>query len=471
MKDRRSDSYVSGVPANKFIIPIAIVIAILHIGVIYNIFAINMTSGQLSTIMRNSGMYTQDATSLLAGASLLSETSTSFVMLPVTEKGELNVFPLKAYAGELANPRRGAQVVEKFEQYDLDDNVMDLINEAADNANFLYDSQIHAISLMNAVYPLPDEKPLTDIPLIELTDEEKKLSDEEKESKAKSLLLATEYALSKQTVSTDVNACVSRIQEISAAQAQVTSRRLAVCRMMMWFMTFAIIILLIGVFIFMNKEILKPLSCFVKLIPENKKLDDDNGIREVRLVASAYNNLLERRDALDNILRSAAETDTLTNMPNRYSYEQYKVDMEKSGYPVAVLLFDIDYLKQTNDTKGHKAGDNLIRIAAECISTCFSDETGSNCFRIGGDEFVAIVRDCREDMIQNKIRHFRQLQEEHDISVSTGYAYADDIGDTTFKTLMDEADMNMYDSKKTAHREQNEHVAEAHGTLKEANYQ
>ena len=97
-------------------------------------------------------------------------------------------------------------------------------------------------------------------------------------------------------------------------------------------------------------------------------------------MASAYNNLEKRREAL----RSVAETDTLTNLPNRYRFEKYILSAGDSGYSLAILMFDINYLKETNDTLGHSAGDELIQKVAHCISSCF----GENSFRIGGDELL-----------------------------------------------------------------------------------
>ena len=167
----------------------------------------------------------------------------------------------------------------------------------------------------------------------------------------------------------------------------------------------------------------------------------------MRLVASAYNGVSRRRDELDSILRSAAETDALTNLPNRYRFEQYILEAETSGYSVAVLLFDVNYLKATNDTQGHLAGDKLLINVAECISSCFGD----NCFRLGGDEFAAIVRDCTPESIEAMISRFEEVQKEKNVSISFGYAYTDEIGKTSFKKLLDEADQKMYARKEQMH--------------------
>ena len=118
-----------------------------------------------------------------------------------------------------------------------------------------------------------------------------------------------------------------------------------------------------------------------------------------------------------------------------------------AGCPLAVLLFDINFLKKTNDTEGHLAGDRLIRTAADCISSCF----GQNSFRFGGDEFAAVVMNCTPDTVEKMIDDFREAQKKKNVSVSVGYAYTRDSGKTTFRELMDEADRNMYKEKQMIH--------------------
>ena len=116
---------------------------------------------------------------------------------------------------------------------------------------------------------------------------------------------------------------------------------------------------------------------------------------------------------------------------------------------MAVMLFDVNYLKRTNDTQGHLAGDQLIRHAAECIAACF----GENCFRFGGDEFAAIVTDCTRDSIRGMVRRFEEMEKKEGVSISLGYAYTGDISKTTIRSLLDEADKYMYAQKKIVHEQ------------------
>ena len=450
MRKTERDNRVSGVSANALVMPIVVILSVLHVMIIAVIVMINTSSANLSTIMRNAGQYTQEATSLLAGSSLLSETASNYVLMPMTENGEVNVPPLQAYASELGQPRRGEQVLERFRSHKINPEEMELLENAAESADFMLDAQLHAISLVRSVHPLPEIKPLTDIPIIELTEEEQAMTDAQKLAAARTLILGSVYGMNKQSVSQNVNACVGVLQSTSERMAAQLSRRISLLRVILWGITISIVIVLIVTFATLYRQLLSPLGRFVTLIPEDVPLDETRGFREVRLVAAAYNDVLTRRNALDNILRSAAETDALTNLPNRYRFEQYLLESESSGYSMAVLLFDVNFLKKTNDTEGHLAGDRLLRTAADCISSCF----GENCFRFGGDEFAAIVKDCTPEAIEDMVKRFEETEKAQNVSISLGYAYAEEVGQTSFQKLLDEADQKMYAQKKEMHTHQ-----------------
>ena len=450
MRVQQVQNRVGGVSANALVLPIIVMLALLHVAIIALIMMINNASGELSTTMQNSGRYTQEATSLLAGSSLLSETSSNYVLMPVTETGEVNASPLTAYAAELDEPRRGEQVLSRFREYGVGEQVMSSLAAAADSADYMLQSQLHAIELIRSVYPLPDIAPLTSIPRVALTEEEQAMTDAQKESAARVLVLGTVYGLNKKSVSDNVNACVEALQADSGRRAAVLGRRVGMLRTVLWCVTLTIIAVLVIVFATLYRLVIFPMVRFVRQIPTGNELNDRKGLHEVRLLASAYNDVLKRRDALDEILRSAAETDALTNLPNRYRFEQYMLESGDRGYSMAVLLFDVNYLKRTNDTEGHLAGDRLIRATAECISACF----GENCFRFGGDEFAAVVRNCTPEEIRAMVRRFEEAEKQRNISVSLGYAYTDEIGDTSFRKLLDEADRQMYAQKHATHRQE-----------------
>ena len=434
-----------GIAANSLMRPIIVVLAILHIVIFALIVQINATSAKLSAVSRTAGERIEEATSVLAGASLLSETSTNFIMVPVHEHGEINVAPLAVFATELARPHRGNQVLERFRNYDVSPEALARLKDAAGNAEKLKDAQLHALALINSVYPFPNVYPVNQIPLPELNEAEKAMPAERRLAQSRIVALGSVASMNKRAVSQNVNACKDILRANVGAAAAEVGKKIVILRTVLLGLAGLVMLILIGTFVALYKQMIHPLQGFVQLITANQPLDEEKGLQEVRLVASAYNSLRKRRDALDAILRSAAETDALTNLPNRYRFEQYLLDVGERGYSLAILMFDINYLKETNDTEGHSAGDNLIRTAAQCITSCFGEKS----FRIGGDEFAAVVEDCRPETVQQMIYRFREAEEQENISISVGYAYADNIS---------EADKQMYAEKQAAHKRLRQYV-------------
>jgi diguanylate cyclase (GGDEF)-like protein len=307
------------------------------------------------------------------------------------------------------------------------------------------------LSLLDSIYHIPNTPALKGIPLKPLSAKEQAMSKAERIKTARQLVLGTEYNLNKQTVSQSVNTCVQSIRHDVGESSAIASRQIAILRIALWICTIMIILILVLTFLSLYSQVFVPLGKFTRMIPEDKELDAETGVREVRLLASAYNGVKNRRDALDAILRSAASTDALTNLPNRFAFEQFLLDIRESDSSIALFLFDVNYLKRTNDTQGHAAGDRLLQASANCITDCFEDETHANCFRFGGDEFAAILRGKTRENVEERIRDFAAQQKKRKISIAWGMSYTEHMGSTTAKYMIDEADRRMYQQKKRMH--------------------
>ncbi len=442
-----------GWSANRVIVPIIVALAILHIIIIGLIVSINSASISLSWTMQDSGAYIEDATSVLAGSSLLSETCTNFVLMPLNGNGDVNVSPLVAYANELNTDRRGSLVFEKFSGYRVSQSALDDLTLAAGCADSMLDAQLHALALIADVYPIPNVTPLDTLPIPQLSDEEKAYPDEQKLGVARSLVLGPEYALNKQAVSNHVSACSQEIKADMGRLAAETSRHIAVLRLLMWAMTSTIILLIAFAFIVLYRHLITPLTGFVRLIRSDNTLEEDRGLREVRMLATAYNDLLRRRDSL----MTTAETDSLTGLPNRYSFEQYTQGLGEEDFPLALVLFDVNYLKHTNDTYGHSTGDELLRKAAGCISDCFGAAGESRCFRFGGDEFAAVVKSASPELMDRMEIRFIEEQRSRNLSIAWGCALAEKSAETSLAKLSEQADRLMYDRKKQMHLDASSH--------------
>ena len=95
--------------------------------------------------------------------------------------------------------------------------------------------------------------------------------------------------------------------------------------------------------------------------------------------------------------RQEAVTDRLTGLLNSRGlatqFDQALVRAVREGEPLAVLMMDVDDLKTVNDTYGHAIGDSVLREVARTIRSVL--RPSDLCARWSGDEFVAVVGNCR----------------------------------------------------------------------------
>ena len=152
--------------------------------------------------------------------------------------------------------------------------------------------------------------------------------------------------------------------------------------------------------------------------------------------------------------RTAANTDPLTGVKSRNAYLEMTADIDSSiidssAADFGVIVFDINGLKNINDTKGHEEGDRYIRDGCMMICRKF---THSPVYRIGGDEFVVLLKGCDYENRESLLSDFdEQIERNHLlglVSISTGMAIFDPDTDTQFSEIFDRADKKMYERKK-----------------------
>ena len=449
---RKTRKILGGFTGKGVIIPAIVIVIALFSVIIYANTSINRLSDLMSTTMRNYSKYVSEATTIQGGASSLSEQLTSFVLMPTLPNGNLNIGPLTAFASEVTSGRRGYEVMSYFKNYtEIGEETMESVSVGAYNADIMYEYQKHALALMRSAYTLPDIPALKSLPDYDLTEEEKNLSQQEKVEAASSILLSQDYSLAKSALAQNLAKGVSMLREESDQKSDAIMNSILKMRYLLWIMTTSIIIALSVVFYMFYRLLISPLSSFAKGISLEDALKEKSGLFEIRLLASAYNGLLKRRNKLETALRSQAETDALTGLPNRLSYNQYLITAEDSGCSYVLILFDINYLKTANDKYGHLAGDELIKKSANYITSIFSSFDDCKCFRIGGDEFATILKNCDKKKLEEALKEFVDKQKENKISIAYGYSYVEDIATSDFEVLFKIADGNMYQNKQDMH--------------------
>ena len=146
-----------------------------------------------------------------------------------------------------------------------------------------------------------------------------------------------------------------------------------------------------------------------------------------------------------------ANLDALTGVKNRHAYleTEDRLDRQISEHRVsdfAIVILDVNNLKKVNDTLGHKAGDQYIQEASRIICRVFKR---SPIFRIGGDEFVAVVQgadyECIGELMGKMKDHNTKAARTGGIVIACGMAKYE--GSLSVAPVFDRADQNMYRNK------------------------
>ena len=202
------------------------------------------------------------------------------------------------------------------------------------------------------------------------------------------------------------------------------------------------------------------------LLVNTEPLFDVQG--QVSGVVSCFSDITESR-VLNERLSSSARTDALTRLPNRavvMERLQHALDHARRhpGYGFAVLFMDFDRFKQTNDTLGHGAGDELLRQVAERLLLALRpgdavarvEGEAHVAARIGGDEFVVVLDGVHDAQTVGAIadRLLQDLAEPYLLgstpvqsSASLGIVLSSG-GDATAEEVLRNADTAMYEAKR-----------------------
>lgn len=189
------------------------------------------------------------------------------------------------------------------------------------------------------------------------------------------------------------------------------------------------------------------LAAAARILVANQRLQAD--------LASARAEIQHQRQQVEELV-AEARTDTLTGLPNRRSFNedlQRRFDQwRRHQMPLALIMLDLDHFKQFNDNFGHPAGDAVLKLAAQVISSTLRQMDLPA--RFGGEEFAVVLpgTKMREAMkVAERIRAMVAAQRfEYDgqsllVTVSVGVAPA--VENDEPADLIERADEALYAAK------------------------
>ncbi len=123
--------------------------------------------------------------------------------------------------------------------------------------------------------------------------------------------------------------------------------------------------------------------------------------------------------AQSRIIKELSEYDWLTGLKNRSAYEEACIELSKQDMLVAVVYADANGLHELNNSKGHDAGDVLLRAVSEVLKNAFGTE---HAYRVGGDEFIVLCPDAQLSNVKNGIEMAKREIKIRGFSISFGFS-------------------------------------------------
>lgn len=206
----------------------------------------------------------------------------------------------------------------------------------------------------------------------------------------------------------------------------------------------------------------RPETEYFELVTEPRR--DENG-NIIGLLCTGID-VTELTRVAEQLRRTSAElaalsrTDPLTNIANRRHFDTaLYTEVERANRnddALSLMLMDLDWFKQYNDTQGHQQGDQLLVAFAELLAS-FTRRPGDLVARYGGEEFVLVLPATDLEGAQSVAgqirRELKRLALPHPgsdlqvVTVSIGVAVKAREGQTTVDELIYAADKEMYSAK------------------------
>lgn len=171
--------------------------------------------------------------------------------------------------------------------------------------------------------------------------------------------------------------------------------------------------------------------------PKEKLHEISNEMDMIEFMVSFMIRLRDNANALEH----SALYDQLTDCKNRKALDWAYTEKLEKYFPLAVVMCDLNGLKEINDQKGHDAGDKAIVQTAQTLKSVFGKR---HVYRLGGDEFIAVLPNITHPAFQKLLE---TAKSQLGATASLGTMISGTKG-TDFESLLKAADAQMYENKR-----------------------
>lgn len=232
-----------------------------------------------------------------------------------------------------------------------------------------------------------------------------------------------------------------------------------------WFLVFTAVVMALSVWL-LGRFVVSPIQILARQMAQ---CTDGNltvrmsghCLRELRVLHDAFNGMTGKLQQRTERLEHLTQVDALTGVANRRrfdeSLEQEWKRAQRNGFPLSLLLVDVDYFKAFNDRYGHPAGDRCLQRVAGALSAAAS-RPADQVARYGGEEFAVILPETAaagaRQVAERLVAAISDLRITHEsslvnrvLTVSIGIATLVPQGDTRPARLVEAADRALYRAK------------------------
>ncbi|SOC10121.1 sensor domain-containing diguanylate cyclase [Pseudobutyrivibrio ruminis] len=176
------------------------------------------------------------------------------------------------------------------------------------------------------------------------------------------------------------------------------------------------------------------------LVADNFSLYLDINLAEVFETVAIFISEELRNYILGQEMQYMSSHDAMTNLRNRNAFTATLNMIEGMKIPVGVCFADINGLKAINDDQGHDAGDEYIKEAGAIVESVFKKKYS---YRIGGDEFIAIVPQVEKEYFEELVAKLRKKCKK--VSMAIGAVWQENA--ENIEEMINSADKLMYNDK------------------------
>ena len=176
------------------------------------------------------------------------------------------------------------------------------------------------------------------------------------------------------------------------------------------------------------------------------------------IIIAVISTVIKVDDIKASEIKTDSETDKMTGLLNRRAYEEQidRITREKREEELTVYIVDVNGLKKANDERGHLAGDELIKGAADCVMSVFGPH--GYAYRIGGDEIAILMLEPVDDIVELTNRFKKEVASWHgklndSLAVAAGGVRGEDYPGNKVSELIEFADELMYKDKEEFYRD------------------